>query len=341
MEEKENKSTSRRTFIKTMVSAGALLSIGSSSLFSKTMSPMTGSESGSFDFKYRTMSVSHLPQLKEWIDTLEKEGKISNNPIYLKYINAFEYQPPKKFPNAQSVIILSIPLKIAVLTVNLKGKKQDILIPTGYVTPEFNLKEIRNYFLNRVMKEKGKRIEVANLPLKSLAVRTGLAEYGRNNITFVDGYGSYHMLAALYTDYVFPEDHWGNLKMMRYCRGCHICMNQCPMQCIRRDNFAIDAGKCISLYNELPDPIPSWIDPNVHNALVGCLKCQIGCPANEEVKNNIEKLAELTEPETRLLLEGTPDPKRRQSILGKLKRLSGSDNLAYIARNLKLALHIQ
>ena len=43
--------------------------------------------------------------------------------------------------------------------------------------------------------------------MKLAAVRSGLAQYGRNNICYVEGMGSFFSFHAYLTDRVFEEDH--------------------------------------------------------------------------------------------------------------------------------------
>ena len=174
--------------------------------------------------------------------------------------------------------------------------------------------------------------------MKQLAVRSGLAAYGRNNITYIDGFGSFHQLQAFYTDQPL-EVHWGKLQMYRLCKGCRICLDDCPTGAIRSSDFVIDPARCITLFNEYPDPLPAWIPASAHNALVGCLRCQLTCPGNE--------------------VAGRPDlgPGRRvgsgnNGAAGRqagredqagaagetFRRIDGGDDLSFIARNLRLVL---
>jgi len=127
--------------------------------------------------------------------------------------------------------------------------------------------------------------------------------------------------------------------MMSECRRCSLCRHKCPTQAIREKPFVIDAGRCLSLYNELPDPFPGWIDPRSHHALVGCLKCQEPCPVNAGLSADIETIAELDERETDFVLKGSPAPEWHKAIIAKFKRFSAVEDLAYFSRNLRLALN--
>jgi epoxyqueuosine reductase QueG len=107
----------------------------------------------------------------------------------------------------------------------------------------------------------------ARVPLKLLAARSGLGLYGRNNLIFVDGMGSYNLLYAFLTDYQFPEDNWTNLSVLDRCHRCDHCDRICPTVCISRSNFGINIDKCITLYNENPGEFPNWILKSYHHAL--------------------------------------------------------------------------
>jgi epoxyqueuosine reductase len=333
---KTNRQT-RREFLKQAGCLGAMMCLAAGRLFSLrkanlTMEPEVGSA-----FQYRTVSVEHIPELKAWMDKLDKAGRLSANKTWRNYVGSFQYAAPKTLANARSLIVMSTPLRIAKIIFTIAGQKHTVLIPSGYVDDGCKLADYQNLLFNKGIVEKGRKLELAKLPLKQLAVRSGLAEYGKNNITFVDGYGSYHQLLAFYSEQRL-EDHWGRLKMLRLCKGCSICMKECPTRAIRENDFVIDPAKCISLYNELPDPMPDWIPASAHNALIGCLKCQYTCPGDEDLKNNIWDLGEVSEAETALLLEGRTDAETERTLRAKLKRVGGGDNLPYIARNLKLVL---
>jgi len=126
--------------------------------------------------------------------------------------------------------------------------------------------------------------------------------------------------------------------MLRLCKGCSICTKECPTRCIRESNFVIDVGRCVTLYNELPDPMPGWINPKAHNALAGCLKCQYDCPGNAEGIKHIVKLAEMTEQETEFILKQGQDKEFQAKIVEKLIAFPPAQDLAYFSRNLKLVL---
>lgn len=256
------KRNSRRDFLKTIAIATPALFINYRELFAmSTSQPMVKglNTSTNIAYKYRTFSVDHIAEVKEWFDKLKNESKISDNKTFRSYIDGFVFNPETIMPGAKSVIIISLPQTVLSLLINYKNKQYEILIPSGYSDDGIKMADVKDQIMKDIVKDPSKKlVERVRLPLKTISVKSGLAEYGKNNITYVDGYGSYHQLIGFYTDQVL-EDNWGQLKLLRDCKGCSICINNCPTKCFRDDNFVIDIGKCIPLYNELPDPIPSWM----------------------------------------------------------------------------------
>jgi epoxyqueuosine reductase len=340
MEKKENTGIqTRRQFVKSLAAAGSLLCLGAgknvSFAQSKKVPPPPPTP---FEYKYRTISVERVHEIKDWFDKLRHDQKLSTNETFQKYIGGFNFEPEKSLPNAKSIIILSIPLKIASVTFGRNGRLYDVLIPTGYADDGLTFEGVEARIRKDIVKDPARKLQPrVRLPLKSLAVRSGLAKYGRNNITYVDDFGSFHELIAFYADQVL-EDNWGPLRLLEYCKGCSICIKNCPTKIIGKENFVIDAGQCITLYSELPAPMPAWIDPKAHNALVGCLKCQYDCPANSEGIHTVDKLADITEEETELILNQGTDKKLQQSIFTKLAKFPLAQDFAYFSRNLKLVM---
>ena len=332
---------SRRQFLKSAAVAGTALYFFPGNLFSSSPNSRKIEMSNySFDYKYRTVSAEHVKEIGEWFEKLKKDGKLSNNETYRKYIGNFEFNSEKVFAGAKSLIIISIPQNIISVTFHKGGKAYEVRTPTGYFSDGLTQKEVQDRIMNEVIKDSSKKIQGGpRLPLKTLAVRSGLAEYGKNNISFVNGgYGSFHRLVGFYTDKIMP-DNWGPLKMLQLCKGCSICMKACPTRCITEENFVIDVGKCVTLYNEVPDPMPAWMDPKAHNAMAGCFKCQDTCPANAESIKRVQKLPDITEKETDLILNLKKDKAIEDSIIKKLGGfLSSAEDFPYLSRNLKLVL---
>jgi ferredoxin len=82
------------------------------------------------------------------------------------------------------------------------------------------------------------------LPLKRIAVQSGLAEYGRNNITYVSGMGSRLQLESFLTDMPCEATDWREPVTASMCENCTLCLDNCPTGAQRKDRFLLDSLKC-------------------------------------------------------------------------------------------------
>ena len=298
-----------------------------------------------FEYKYRTLSVDHLEELQEDIDKLRRAGILSDNEVYRSYIDSKKFEIPESFPNAKSIIILAIFSKLGIVNFHLNSNKYEVMIPPNYYDDGTTLEDFQNLILKEIIKEPGYKIEYTNkLHAKLLAVRSGLGKYGRNNICYIDDWGSMINLFAFFTDYPFENDNWNDLKMMEHCENCSFCINNCITHAIPEDTddcFVINATNCISVYNEIPGVIPDWIPSEAHNSLIGCMRCQKQCPGNREVINQTNRLEDITEVETEKILNGSEDKKLINSLSKKLKMFApGYEErmLQVIKRNFELLI---
>jgi epoxyqueuosine reductase len=178
------------------------------------------------------------------------------------------------------------------------------------------------------------------LPKKVLAVRSGLAAYGKNNITYVPGMGSYFGLVTAYSDLPAPDHDWQESRMMERCVKCSACQQACPAGAITADRFLLHAERCISFHNEKPGsvPFPAWLDPSWHNCLVGCLLCQRLCPENKDMREWVVDGVEFSQEETALLLERVPADQLPAAMVDKMKRQHLDAYFGRLPRNLEALL---
>ncbi|MCP4761283.1 MAG: hypothetical protein GY870_05845 [archaeon] len=294
-----------------------------------------------FIYKYKIMSVSHFRELQEDINKVERVGKLSNNKVFRSYIEKKNLFLPENLPNAKSLIIIAIYNKLTKANFHYKGKMHEIMIAPPYYDDGLTNQDVEDIALNEIIKESGYNIERANIHLKLAAVRSGLGKYGRNNICYIDGMGSFFSLKGFFTDFDFKEDNWNELKYMDHCENCKICLKNCPTGSISEFSDVINIEKCIPLYNEIEGEFPSWSDSDAHNAMMGCMRCQLPCPGNSEVKKIIEWREDITEDEVNIILGENPDEKTIKSICNKTKMFEFSDAKDYLpvfTRNLRVLL---
>ncbi len=333
---------SRRDFMKTWMITVSLLPFKYDDLFALYRQTTNKKESSDFHYKYKTLSVDHLRELQEDIEKLKREGKLSDNEVYRSYIDNKDHRLPEDFPNAKSIIVMAISTRLMFVNFHWNRKKHEIMIPPQYYDDGISLENIQNTIHKKIIKEPGyKVVRAKKILLKRLAVRSGLGSYGRNNLCFVEGMGSYITLYAFYTDYKFEEDHWHGVRMLDNCKPCRLCVKQCPTEAISMRNFVIDVGRCIPLYNEVEGDFPKWIHRKAHNALMGCMMCQLHCPANHDAYKLAGRLEDVTEEETRKVLNGTPDEKTLESLSKKLRGFypaSSNDHFPVFTRNLRVLI---
>lgn len=286
----------------------------------------------------RIVSVEHLSELKATIEKARSEAHLAEEFCKIG-LDFFEFEPPADMPQASMVIIVAVPAPVTRVYFHAKGQRISLNIPPIYVD-YFGRSQLVQNNLNSWLAQTGHRAAKAKLPLKTLAVRSGLARYGRNNVCFVPGMGSYLQLVGLYSDLPCVDDSWQEPQPLERCDHCKACLNSCPTGAILPDRFLIQADRCLTFFNEGSEPFPNWINPAAHNTLIGCLRCQEICPENLAVRNWIEEGGEFNEEETVLLSAETPLADLPQATADKVKNLKiyGDEHLG---RNLAAIIRRQ
>jgi epoxyqueuosine reductase len=165
-----------------------------------------------------------------------------------------------------------------------------------------------------------------------------LAKYGRNNISYVPGMGSFLRLIAFYTDYPCEEDNWQEASMMEACENCSLCRETCPTGCIPSERFLIHAENCLTHFNEDEFDLPKWLQSDWHNSLIGCMKCQAVYPVNKPYLNKIETGPDFSEAETELILNKASVEKLSPETRMKLDRMVEDGIYPVMGRNLRMLI---
>ncbi|MCK5147282.1 hypothetical protein KAR48_11035 [bacterium] len=330
---------SRRGFLKKLASAGALTMLQLSPLALTSCSSKYSGKIGSTAYAYRSFSVTHLPEMYADIKKLKADGKISDQATFRSYIDNRDFKVPEDFPEATSVIMIATFTPLQFATFNHNGIAHEFFLPPGYFNYPPEEKLLQEVIHNEIIGESGHKLAYAgSILLKTAAARSGLSEYGRNNIAYVKGMGSYLSLSGYFTDAVL-EDNWQEAKMLKACENCDICINECPNECISKEKFVIDVGRCTTLYNEVDGTFPEFIKKDAHNAIMGCMHCQLSCPENQKVFEKSEYLEPITEQETRHILDNTVTKEIAKDIGAKLKGFGGVPGYyPTVTRNLKALL---
>jgi len=285
-------------------------------------------------YQGRIVSIQHLRDLQEEIEGRYRQ-RLFNEEFYQERLAWFDFQIPNSLPEAISLIVVAVsrPQSQAVFTLN--GESRELILPPTYVDYEKTRKRVED-FLEGILEQKGYHIARTKLPLKLLAVQSGLGLYGRNNICYVPSMGSFLQLVAVYSNLPCRKDSWQEVQMMERCQNCHACRLNCPTGAIPSDRFLLRAERCIVFHNEKKGsiPFPEWIAPSWHNCPVGCLHCQTICPENKDFLQWIEGREEFSEEETALLLQGVALDQLPVETVRKLKKLDLIEYLDSLPRNL-------
>lgn len=289
-------------------------------------------------YQWRTVSIHHLPELKEDIEGRYRQGLLDTE-FYQQRLAWFDFRIPDNLPEAKSMIVVAVPRPQSQAVFTWNGKTHALILPPTYVHYKGTRKRVEA-LLAKILSTRGYHVGRTALPLKLLAVRSGLGYYGRNNICYVTGMGSFLQLVAVYSDLPCHEDTWREAQMMERCQHCQACLHGCPTGAIRSDRFLLNAERCIVFHNEKPGeiPFPPWLEPSWHNCLVGCLHCQRVCPENKHLLQWFEGKEEFSEEETNLLLEGATVHQLPSATEKKLRRLDWIEDVSSLPRNLGILL---
>jgi epoxyqueuosine reductase len=271
-------------------------------------------------YKAKTVSITHLPEVQESVAKLIRQGLI-NKQLSEKW--HFYLNTNENLPDAKTIIVVAMPQPFTRLRFECQGKIFPADIPPTYFTKMDDSRAERIF--KSVLELTGYRIVKAHLALKTLAVRSGLAEYGRNNISYVREMGSFFWLIAFYSDAPCEIDDWQELKAMKACDNCILCLENCPTESITADRFLIHAEKCLGFINEKEPDIPYWVklQPDWTNALIGCMCCQSVCPANKSYLQNIKNGPSFSEEETVKILNKISWEQLPTGIRKKLEDVRG------------------
>jgi epoxyqueuosine reductase len=283
--------------------------------------------------KLQLIPIGRLQDVKAELEVFSQTQELNG---FQKWIISDLYKfdlPVTGFP-IRSMMILAIPHPFyATVEFTWHAKKYNSL---SLVVSEFEQTEkdladflaAQNYHIT----------PAPGIPLKRLAVKSGLAVYGRNNITYVEGLGSLFSFAAYFSDVECDEDVWMELRMAERCTHCWACLKNCPTGAIRKDRFIIDNEKCLSNLNESPGEFPEWLPKSVHHCLYDCLKCQIICPMDKAYLKHTLGPVQFSEEETELLLSKSPWETFSSELKQKSKLLGLQPWLENLPRNLKVLL---
>ena len=289
----------------------------------------------------RIVAIEHLQDLQDRLTTQYRNGWFDQE-FYQERLAFFTFSPPSSMLDARSIFIIAKRQPQVRFTFHWKGKPQPVMVPPTYLHWCETDRQVQGC-LTEVLGPFGYRVVPTVLPKKILAACSGLAVYGRNNITYAVGLGSFHRLTAFYSDWLCLDEDWQEPALMERCHTCRACLLHCPTGAIDPDRFLLRADRCISFHNEKSGqvPFPTWLETKWHNCLVGCMYCQTVCPENAQSVEWIEQGADFSSEETAQIVEGVPQDRWLAPMVEKLKTWDLWDMADLLPRNLGVLLQDQ
>lgn len=183
-------------------------------------------------------------------------------------------------PGERSVILAAVPRPAHILTFDHQGGSLDAILPPTCHNTRGVAAGVKED-LERVLGDRT-GIRPLRAPVKAMAAIAGFARYGRNNLAYVGGLGSYAQLMAFATS-LPPDEIPGPVDpaALDECRGCRACEGACPNQAITGDRFLINAERCLAWLAEVDGDLPAAFAAAKRPCLVGCMACQEICPLNK------------------------------------------------------------
>jgi epoxyqueuosine reductase len=263
--------------------------------------------------------------------------------FYQENLEIFTYLEGISLKNPRSIILVAVPAPAHVLPFAVDKKRVETILPPTYVRYRGLFADVRDD-LAGALSGSGFRVELLNAPLKALGNRLGLLYYGRNNVGYIEGLGSYFQLVGLVSNLPFdlsvparPAE-----TLLPRCRECRICAAACPTGAIGRDRILLHAEKCYTLFSESLRPIPESLKPPSPKCIIGCLRCQELCPEDKGLlrSENAPVSFDAEETEAFLGMKPAADGPALKRAQAKFQQLGLSEGFLLFRRNLGRFLQV-
>jgi len=291
-------------------------------------------------YRVAAADISLLEEVRSALKKRLQAGEIEPG-FYRENLTFFTYLKGCPIKKPRSILLIAVPLPAYILSFSIGGKKIETILPPTYVRYRKIFEDVRDD-LREALSGFRFRLELLSAPLKALANRMGLISYGRNNIGYISGIGSYFQLVGLVSDRRFgtkrlppnpPE------PLLPRCQECRICAAACPTGAIDRERILIHADKCYTLFSESPNPIPEHLNPPSPKCLIGCLRCQELCPENKALLRHEAAAVSFDEEETAAFLGITPPTSPAFELAqAKFQTLGLTEGIPVFRRNLQKTL---
>ncbi len=286
----------------------------------------------------RIMDPAAIDRARLRLDGFSSGGFL--DPAFVRdSLSGFRYLQGRKVQEPRGLVMLALPRPAHSVRLEFEEGPREFYFPPTYVeyNPTFDV--VLGWFRDDL--GLGPReADIVSAPLKSLAAMAGLIRFGRNNIGYVDGFGSYVQLFGIVTRFPLEPDGEPRAvedQVLDRCRDCRACANVCRAGAIGLDRFLLRAESCYVLASESHEPIPEGMTPPSTDCLIGCLKCQEVCPENKGLLRKVATGLSFDRRETEILLA---EPENRpadawQAIESKFATLHTTEKAGTLSRNLR------
>ena len=288
-------------------------------------------------WKARIVPIDRLAELEGAIRS-QRDAGLLHAALDRAQLHQFSFTRPADLPDARSIIAVAVPVPQVRIIFHWRGAPVPIVLPPTYVSYTPTTIAVQNT-LARWLALDGFQVARPRLPLKTLAAGSGLAAYGRNNLCYVSGLGSFLRLVAAFSDLSSDGASWRVPASLDRYPSCVACLRPCPTGAAAPDRFLLHAERCLTYHNEAAADFPAWIDPSWHHCLVGCMRCQTTRPGNKRVVEWFDDRLEFSEDEAALIVSRTPLSNVPKPTAAKLRGLELTEDYQFLCRNLSMLLN--
>lgn len=153
-------------------------------------------------------------------------------------------------------------------------------IPSYYINS--NLSYHASVAIAKALQSEGVECLRAEIPIKQMAVKYGIAEPLRSSLVSVPPFGTRMAFQSMLLGEPFKDEEYGKPKPSQ-CGACRACINACPAHAISEKG--LDVEKCMRFYMDRAD-YPDWVY-DIQTTHLGCEVCQQVCPRNAHVPKTL------------------------------------------------------
>lgn len=279
-----------------------------------------------------------VDEVRAEIEGRKDTGELDET-FYKTWLSSFRYLDGVELPAVKTVIMFAVPRPAHRLRFTSDDGPFEALVPPTYRWYTRLRERLQEELAANLLGDRHKLVPLP-APLKPMAARLGLVTYGRNNITYAPGFGSYHQLIGFLTDADLGptgKPQGDAPAVLPDCQHCQACRQACPTGAIGEDRFLLHAERCLTLPSELPGPWPDWFPASRYHCLIGCLICQRVCPQNAGLLAFEEVEMPFTAEETARILsqDGDATDPLWEAIKAKLASAGFPEYEKILGRNLR------